>query len=115
MDSYARIGVFRQLVVVTYVGDNNKVSRRGDLVRWVKDFAFYAADDKGNAWPHDPIYEYGLVMEVSHTDPNSVIVHGFTSKMLFIVDIEKDEIEIVSKATQRLWSPTPAEVKKYEK
>ena len=96
--------------------DNNKIqTRRGDLVRWVKEFTFFAADDQGNAWPHDPIYEYGLVMEVSETDSNALIVHGFSSKSLFIVDMNHDEVEVISKAPQKLWWPSTSEVKKYEK
>ena len=95
------------------MGDNK--STRGDLVRWVKDYALFAADDNGNAWPHDPIYEYGLVMEVSHKDDNALIVFGFTTKQLFIVDKTSDEIETVSRAKEKLVFPSADEIKKYEK
>ena len=74
---------------------------------------FYSADNRGNAWPHNPIYEYGLIMEVSHIDPNALIVFGFKTKQLFICDYE--ELEIVSKASRKLIIPTTAEIKKYEK
>ena len=71
----------------------SETSEKGDLVRWVKEYTFYAADDRGNAWPHDPIYEYGLVMQTSHVDPSALIVFGFRTKSLFIVDMKYDEVE----------------------
>ncbi len=89
--------------------------KKGDLVRWIKDYTFFSADDKGNAWPHDPVYEYGLVMEVSYTDPNALIVFGFEAKHLFIVDLDIDEVEAISRAPRRLIIPTAEEIKKYEK
>ena len=95
------------------MGDDQ--SNRGDLVRWVREYAFYEADDKGNAWPHDPVYEYGLVMEVSYKDNNALIVFGFTAKQLFVVNKGSDAIETISRAPKKLIIPTPEEIEKYEK
>jgi len=88
---------------------------RGDLVRWVTDYMLYAADDKGNAWPHNPVYEYGIVMEVSHVDPFAVIIFGMNSKTLFVANTKEEEIETVSAAQRGLLYPTTEEIKKYEK
>ena len=86
---------------------------RGDLVRWVSDYMFFSADNRGNAWPHNPVYEYGLIMEVSNADPHALIVFGFKLKQLFICNY--DEIETVSKAPRKVLVPTAEEIKKYEK
>ena len=95
--------------------DDGEAPRKGDLVRWIKDYMFFSADNRGNAWPHNPVYEYGLIMEVSHTDPNALIVFGFKAKQMFIVDVVHDEIETISRAARKLIVPTAEEVKKYEK
>ncbi len=95
--------------------DDVLLPRKGDLVRWIRDYMFFSADNRGNAWPHNPVYEYGLIMEVSHTDPNALIVFGFKSKQMFIMDRLQDEIETISRAKRKLIVPTADEVKKYEK
>lgn len=96
--------------------DKNKAQpRKGDLVRWVKEHRLYIADQHGNSYPHNPVYEFGIVMEVSHVDINAVIIFGFTPQQLIIGDIVKDEIEIISRAPLKLYIATPDEVKKYEK
>ena len=98
------------------MGDSNpKKPKRGDLVRWICDYALFAADDKGNAWPHDPQYEYGVIMEVSHSDPNAIIVFGTSSKMWYTANIIEDEIEIVSSSRRQILFPSAEEIKKYEK
>jgi hypothetical protein len=89
--------------------------QRGDLVRWISDYNFYAADSVGNAWPHDPIYEYGIVMDVSDNDPWSVAVYCTSQGFWFTAQILDDDIEILSAAQRKLIVPTPEEVKKYEK
>ena len=97
------------------VYENKSQPRKGDLVRWVKEHRLYVSDEYGNAYPHNPVYEFGIVMEVSHVDTNAVIIFGFTPRQLIIGDIMKDEIEIISRAPLRLYIATPDEIKKYEK
>ena len=70
----------------------------GDLVRWVISYAMFAADDKGNVHPVTPIYEMGIVMEVSVIDPcllcafvvNSDFGDGY--RLVDITDCEEFEI-----------------------
>jgi hypothetical protein len=44
--------------VIIGKGSGEYLPRRGDLLRWIVDYKLFAADDKGNAWPHNPVYEY---------------------------------------------------------
>ena len=70
----------------------------GDLVRWVISYAVFAADDKGNVHPVTPIYEMGIVMEVSAFDPclfcafvvNSEFGDGY--RLVDVTDCEEFEI-----------------------
>ena len=50
-------------------------------------------------------------MEVSHVDSNAVIVFGFTTKQLFIADLNNDELEIISRAPRKLILPTKQDMK----
>lgn len=43
--------------------------RVGDLIRWVISYAVFAADDRGYVYPVTPIYERGIVVEISYIDP----------------------------------------------
>jgi len=98
------------------VGDCETIKpKKGDLVRWIYDYALYAADDKGNAWPHDPQYEYGVIMEVSHSDPHAIIVFSTTTKMWHVAHMVDDDIEIISESRNKVVIPTAEEIKKYEK
>ena len=92
-----------------------KPPQRGDLVRWVSDYTFFAADDRGNAWPHDPVYEYGIVMHLSDIDPWSVVVYCTSQGFWFTAHVLDDDVEILSTAQRKLLVPTADEVKKYEK
>ena len=89
--------------------------QRGDLVRWVSDYTLFAADDRGNAWPHNPVYEYGIVMDVSDVDPWAVVVYCTSQGFWFTAQVLDDDLEILSTAQRKLIVPTAAEVKKYEK
>lgn len=89
--------------------------RKGDLVRWVSDYNLLAADDVGNVWPNDPVYEFGVVMDVSETDPWAVVIYSTSVGIWFTAQILDDDIEILSRAPKRLIIPSASEVKKYEK
>ncbi|MBI80167.1 MAG: hypothetical protein CMQ51_07060 [Gammaproteobacteria bacterium] len=70
----------------------------GDLVRWVISYAVFAADAHGNVHPITPIYEMGIVIEVSTHDPclfcafvvNSDFGNGY--RLIDITDCEEFEI-----------------------
>lgn len=89
--------------------------RRGALVRWVVDYHLLAADHKGNVWPHNPKYEYGVVTEVSKVDPTHMIILSTESGYFFTAQLGVDAIEIISNAPGRVITPTPEEVERYKK
>lgn len=70
----------------------------GDLVRWVISYAVFAADSDGNVHPVSPIYEMGIVMEVSAVDPCLVCVYAVNSdfgngyRLVDVTDCEEFEI-----------------------
>ena len=72
---------------------------KGDYVRWIIGHATYAA------YPNklvgaDPIYKYGIIMQVSKVDNNAIIVHTWGShndRRLVILNGEEEKIEILSK------------------
>tara|TARA_Y100001938_G_C8020640_1_gene395122 strand:- start:277 stop:591 length:315 start_codon:yes stop_codon:yes gene_type:complete len=70
----------------------------GDLVRWVISYAVFAADDNGNVHPVSPIYEMGIVVEVSTVDPCLVCVFAVNSdfgngyRLVDITDCEEFEV-----------------------
>ncbi len=70
---------------------------RGDLVRWIVDYKQFAADDLGMVYPFDPIYEYGIVIEVSHKDSNAVVIYNPQSAAWCLGDLRDDNLEIISK------------------
>lgn len=72
---------------------------KGDLVRWIIGHATFAAypDKLVGA---DPIYKYGIVMQVSQVNTAAIVVHscGFeTDFRLIILDGAEDDIEVLSK------------------
>lgn len=75
-----------------------KLIERGDLVRWVVDYEYFAADEIGMAYPFNPIYEYGIVIEVSEKDSNAVIIYNPKQAEWCIGDLYKDNIQVISKA-----------------
>ena len=79
--------------------------KRGDLVRWVTDWGIYAASADGHVERDFPQYAYGIIMEVSHQDPEAVVVYCYDSKHAFteyntwvILHMIHDEFELVSQA-----------------
>ena len=79
--------------------------KRGDLVRWVTDWGIYAASADGHIEREFPQYAYGIIMEVSHQDPDAIVVYCYDSKQKFteynmwvILHMIQDEFELVSQA-----------------
>jgi hypothetical protein len=72
---------------------------KGTYIRWIVGHRVFQASETRLVGT-DPIYRYGIVMEVSHVDPNAIIVHSdneHRGNHLIILDIIEDDIEILSK------------------
>ena len=77
---------------------------KGDLIRWVIGHAtFEAHPDK--LVGTNPIYKYGIVMQVSAKVDTAIVVHscGFepNDNRLIILDGAEDEVEILSAGRQK--------------
>ena len=71
---------------------------KGDLVRWVVGHDTYQSDGE-TLFGTDPIYNHGIVMEVSDVDPACIIVHSrdaILAPRLVILNSTVDEIEVLS-------------------
>ena len=71
---------------------------KGDLIRWIVGHDTYKSDGD-ELYGTDPIYNHGIVMEVSDVDPSCIIVHSRDVPMaprLVILNNTIDEIEILS-------------------
>lgn len=72
--------------------------QKGDLVRWVVDWGIFTVSADGEAHGAYPEYCYGLVVEVSSTDANAVVVHCFNRDNEWrILHMIHDEFEIISR------------------
>ena len=71
---------------------------RGDLVRWIVDYELFAADATGKTYPLEPVYQYGIVVEVSPEDPSMVVIYNPYQAEWWIGNKAGDQIEIISKA-----------------
>ncbi len=71
--------------------------QKGCLVRWVVDYKYYAAPaTSGGIIPQEPIYNYGIVMEVSESDPYAVVIFCFDNDGWTILNMIHDEFEILN-------------------
>ena len=78
------------------------VFSKGDLVRWVIGHATFAAHPD-RLEGVDPIYKYGIVMQVSHKDPQAIVVHSYGRSVeprLIILDGTDDDIEALSRGVR---------------
>jgi hypothetical protein len=74
---------------------------KGCLVRWIIDYKFYAASDRSEGvTPQEPIYNYGIVLEVSKVDPNAVVVMCYGDGTWIVLNMIHDEFEILSEGIQ---------------
>lgn len=72
--------------------------KKGQLVRWVVDYAvFEAYDDSSKVKGIDPIYKYGIIMEVGN-DSQSVVVCCYEKEVAewVILNMIHDNFEILS-------------------
>ena len=70
----------------------------GDLVRWITDYRVFEAKDDGEILPVDAVWAYGIILEVSPSDPMSVVLVRLDTKTHQILHMIHDGFELVSKA-----------------
>jgi|TARA_R110000787_G_scaffold216691_2_gene325715 hypothetical protein len=71
---------------------------KGDLVRWITGHVSFAAHPESIVGT-DPIYKYGIIMQVSTTDPNAIVVHSYgleADPRLIILDGTIEKVEVLS-------------------
>ena len=89
----------RQKQSSQYVDSESKLRLYpGDYVRWVISYAVYTADNLGNAWPHQPVYCYGLIVETANDDSPTIVVYIPRSCEYHILDTTKYQFEVLSSA-----------------
>lgn len=67
----------------------------GNLIRWVQSHKSYEAN--GDVLVGlEPIYKYGVVMEVSKKSPSQIIVASCDDAHWHIVDTQYDTYEVIS-------------------
>ena len=69
------------------------------LVRWVVDYAYYAAPStSGGIYPQEPIYNYGIIMEVAQIEakPQNVVVFCFADGTWQVLHILHNQFEVLS-------------------
>lgn len=67
-------------------------------MRWVTGHYSYAAHPESLVGA-DPIYKYGIIMQVSKTDPNAIVVHSYgieDDPRLIILDGSIEKVEVLS-------------------
>jgi len=81
-----------------YIYYMGKKFHKGDLIRWIVGHDSYESDGD-MLFGTDPIFNHGIIMEVSHTDPSCIVVHSEDTRWaprLVILNGEIDEIEVLS-------------------
>ena len=76
---------------------------KGDLVRWIVGHSTFAAYHD-RLVGEDPIYKYGIIMQVSPVNSHAIVVHSYgdtSNARLIILDGEDDMVEILSKGAPR--------------
>lgn len=74
--------------------------KKGDLIRWIVDYDIYEVDEDG-VTPANPIYAYGIIMDVSSKDSKNAVVckmkHDGSYIMLHMIH---DGFEIISSSNE---------------
>ena len=70
----------------------------GDLVKWIIDYRVYETSNNGETFPIDTVWAYGIVIEVSKSDPMSVMLVRLDTSTHQILHMIHDGFEVVSKA-----------------
>ncbi len=71
--------------------------KKGQLIRWIVDYHGYQADEEQVVSGFDPVYKYGIVMEVG-SDQKGVVVYCYESgeinwTLLYLIN---DKIEVLN-------------------
>lgn len=71
--------------------------KKGQLIRWVVEFEGYKADEKEVIEGFDPVYNYGIVMEVG-SDQRGIVVYCYQKgepdwTILYLIN---DKIEVLN-------------------
>ena len=66
------------------------------MIRWIVDYNSFIADED-MLYPHEPVYEYGIIIEISSDDPYSAAVAATSSGKIDIIHMIIDGFEVVSK------------------
>ena len=71
--------------------------KRGDLIKWVSHHNVFEASST-DVRGIDPVYRFGIVLEVSSSKTSAIIAHCFDCKnsTLVILDAEFDYVELIS-------------------
>ena len=72
--------------------------KQGDLIRWATDWGIYAVSETGEVHRQYPQYSYGIIMEVSHKDPDAIVVYCYDGDEggWTLLHLIHDEFELVS-------------------
>jgi len=72
--------------------------KKGDLIRWITEHDLFEVTED-EVFPIKPVYAYGIIFEVSKTDPNNVIVCQMRSDgTLLMIHMIHDGFEVISSA-----------------
>jgi hypothetical protein len=70
----------------------------GDLVKWIVDYKVFEAKTNGEIFPVQPIWAYGIILEVSSEDPLSVVLVRLDHGTHEIFHMIHDGFIVISKA-----------------
>jgi len=70
----------------------------GDLVKWIIDYKVFEADNNGDVFPVDAVWAYGIIIEVSYSEPNSVVLVRLDTQTHQILHMIHDGFIVVSSA-----------------
>jgi|TARA_R110000824_G_scaffold5313_2_gene24651 hypothetical protein len=76
-----------------------KKAKVGDLIRWIVEYqSFLAGPTSNDVRPCNPVYDYGIVLDISTQDPHSVIVSVMRIGQLHVLHQLQDGFEILSES-----------------
>lgn len=70
----------------------------GDLVKWIIDYKVFEADSSGEVMPVDAVWATGIIIEVSNSDPLSVVLVRLDDNTYQTLHMIHDGFQIISKS-----------------
>ncbi len=70
----------------------------GDLVKWIVDYRVFEAHQDGEIFPVDAVWAFGIIVEVSAAEPNSVVLVRLDTQTHEILHMIHDGFIVVSHA-----------------